>query len=170
MKNLEIKARIENLEAAVETATILAGSCHSDVRQVDTYFFVPTGRLKLREYGDTAELISYHRPDTREPKFSEYEIALISDPSGVKEALAAALGIKCVVTKRRRVFLTGNTRIHVDEVEDLGAFLEFEVVLGGSGDLEDPASTVARLSREFGITEEDLVDVSYCDLLESDGG
>ena len=166
MRNLEVKAKVTNLEATLVTATRLSGSCFSDVQQIDTYFFVPEGRLKLREYESTAELIFYNRPDSKQPRSSDYLIAEIEQPTAVKEILTRALKVRTVVDKRRRVFLVGNTRIHVDEVESLGAFLEFEVVLEDSTGQEDPKVTVEWLISEFGIKETDMVDGSYNDLLE----
>jgi len=166
VKNLEVKARVANLEAALETAERLAGDCHADIQQTDTYFEVHEGRLKLREYDDNAELIFYNRPDSGEPRYSDYHISEVSNPYVVKKVIGSNLGVKTVVKKRRRLFLIENTRIHVDEVERLGNFLEFEVVFSENTIPDDARRIVDELIDEFGIKEEDLVRGSYCDLLE----
>lgn len=166
MKNLEVKARVVSIEAAMETAARLAGSLSLDIQQTDTYFIVHEGRLKLREEDDKAELIFYNRPNSREPKYSDYLISEVGNPTVVKKVLESNLGVKTVVTKHRKVFLLENTRIHIDEVDDLGNFVEFEVVLGENTRLDDSRRTVDWLINEFGIKVADLVEGSYCDLLK----
>jgi len=166
VNNLELKARISSVEAAVKTAERLAGVCHADIHQTDTYFKVHEGRLKLREYEDTAELIFYNRPDSRDPKYSTYYISEVSNPFVFNTVLGNNLGVKAIVKKRRRVFLLENTRIHIDEAEGLGDFLEFEVVFGEDTTPDGARKMVALLMDEFDIKDEDLVGRSYCDLLE----
>ena len=98
--------------------------------QEDIFFAAPEGRLKLRILGEHAgELIHYHRADTAGPKASHYLIAPTSAPAALKEILSHVLPMAGVVRKRRRLYLAGQTRIHLDQVEGLGDFVELEVVL-----------------------------------------
>jgi predicted adenylyl cyclase CyaB len=83
----------------------------------------------------------------------------------LEQALTAALGTWIVVRKRREVFLHYNVRIHLDEVESLGSFLEFEAVLGPDADAALSQNRLDFLTREFGLTDETLLDRSYSDLL-----
>ena len=89
----------------------------------------------------------------------------VTNPETLKAALADAYGIWCVVRKRREIYLCHNVRIHLDEVEDLGTFLEFEAVLGPNVDDEKGCAQLADLRQRFSISEADLLAVSYSDLL-----
>ncbi|MEJ2144810.1 MAG: class IV adenylate cyclase, partial [Acidobacteriota bacterium] len=77
-----------------------------------------------------------------------------------------ALGVIGRVRKRRRLYLAGNTRIHLDEVEGLGSFLELEVVLSGSQTVAEGEAVAQSLMRELGIPESDLIQGAYVDLIE----
>jgi predicted adenylyl cyclase CyaB len=135
--------------------------------QVDTYFVVPKGRLKLRESGrNPSTLIYYEREDTHDSKQSDYHLVSIDGkPARLRNVLTRALGILVQVRKTREVFNYGNTRIHLDVVERLGSFIEFEYVVGGESPVEDGKEVLGRLKQHFGIREEDLVATSYSDLL-----
>jgi predicted adenylyl cyclase CyaB len=168
VNNIEIKARLHGLKAAEAVAANLCGHGPDAIlRQVDTYFEVGTGRLKLREFQGTSksELIFYRRPDTAGPSESDYQIVPLPEAARIKSALTRALGVKAVVRKNRTLYLHNGTRIHLDEVEGLGSFIEFEVVLA-AGDSRDKGEAQAqRLIAEFTIDEADLVSCSYSDLL-----
>jgi predicted adenylyl cyclase CyaB len=169
MKNIEIKARIRDVASATQTADDLCGCGPAAVlHQVDTYFSVPSGRLKMREFGDDGppgELIYYQRPDVPGPRASEYLIAPVSDPDELKAVLGAALGVAVIVRKTRTLYLHGHTRIHLDEVDGLGTFIEFEYVMPGSGCDEDGEREVRELMAGFGVGDADLERRSYSDLL-----
>jgi hypothetical protein len=67
-RNIELKARCPDLARAAEAARKLGATRVGALRQHDTYFVVPTGRLKLREMdGKPAELVFYQRAN--EPTF-----------------------------------------------------------------------------------------------------
>src|SRR3954462_654179 len=129
-RNLELKARCPDPARVTEILTEL-GARHEWVkRQVDTYFHVPRGRLKLREQdAKPAELIAYDRANETDVRASDYQIVLIPDPATLISALTRTLGVRVVVAKRRTLSLWHNVRIHLDEVERLGSFLEFEAVI-----------------------------------------
>jgi homotetrameric cytidine deaminase len=136
------------------------------LEQRDTYFAARRGRLKLRQDGaGGAELIGYRRADDAEPSESRFVIVPITAVSELIEALDATLGTVLVVAKRRRLFLWEGVRIHLDDVEGLGSFIEFEAVLPDAGDLATAHAKVARLRSELGIADDDLVGVGYADLL-----
>ena len=166
--NVEVKIRIKgDLEGLRERAGALAGQPSKLIRQEDTFFRTPRGRLKLR-VPDTgsAELIYYERTNGPGPKPSVYIVARVDDPAALKAVLSAALGVRGVVRKQRELFLAGNTRIHLDDVEGLGSFLELEVVLSDS-DAPAPASQrCLELMNLLGAREGDLVECAYIDLLE----
>jgi predicted adenylyl cyclase CyaB len=163
--NIEIKARVESRAGCEGLVKTLADSGPIGIFQDDTFFNCLTGRLKLRDFGDgTAELIFYRRTDQDGPKQSFYEIAPCPDPDAMRLVLEQAYGSCGRVIKKRTLYLVGRTRIHLDQVEGLGDFLELEVVLAGG---EDPAVGEAEaqaLMRQLGIERSDLVEGAYVDL------
>ncbi len=166
MRNIEIKARLADIGAARLTAEEIATENLGVQHQIDTYFDARHGRLKLRQIdGLSAQLVWYERPDTEEPAGSDYELVPVSNPETLKTALTAALGIRVVVEKHRRIFLRHNVRIHLDKVASLGEFLEFEAVLGPGDDEADAHQQVEQLMQRFGIGQGDLLAVSYSDML-----
>ncbi len=165
MRNIELKARLRDPAAARQAARRLSTSRLGELRQVDTYFNCRAGRLKLRQMDDRTELIWYERPDSAEAKASDYQIVEVADGEALKLALAGACGVKAVVTKRREVFLYHNVRIHLDDVQSLGAFIEFEAVLGPETDDQAGREQLAWLSGEFGLAPADFVETSYAEML-----
>jgi homotetrameric cytidine deaminase len=165
--NLEIKARDPDPAATAARCRALGASDEGVLEQRDTYFAGRRGRLKLREEkGAGAELIAYRRPDATEPEESAFIRAVAADPEALREALGAALGTTVVVVKRRRLFVWENVRIHLDEVDGLGTFIELEALVGpGHSDREEAARKVARLRSELGISDDALVAAGYSDLL-----
>jgi predicted adenylyl cyclase CyaB len=168
-RNIELKARASDLALARETAQRLATVYRGALRQRDTYFRCPQGRLKLREIeGEPTQLIAYQRPDDCHATASDYILAEITDAGlavQLRAALTAVLGVAVVVEKSREVFLHHNVRIHLDDVFGLGPFIEFEAVIDGEIDDAAGHEQLVGLQREFGIVESDLIAVSYSDLL-----
>lgn len=164
-RNIEIKARAWDFAAQMQVAARMAGEPPHVVRQQDTFFLVPCGRLKLREFGDgTAELIQYHRPNVPGPKQSSYVRSGVAEPLSLKAALANALGVGATVTKTRSVFLIGQTRIHFDEVDGLGQFIELEVVLAPEQPKFEGVDIAESLMAKLGIDESHLLPGAYVDL------
>lgn len=167
--NIEIKARVADPAALMNRALKIATAPPKTLLQTDTFFQVPEGRLKTREFPDgMAELIFYRRPDATGPKSSDYSISRTNDGAGLRQILSDSLGVRGVVAKRRILLMAGRTRIHLDEVEGLGSFMELEVVLE---DGEDPAggeSEAADLMKQLEISPENLISGAYIDLLERD--
>lgn len=165
-RNIEIKARVADLDAMRARAAAIADQGPVEIPQDDTFFSCPSGRLKLRAFSNEAgELIFYRRADAHGPKESFYLRSPTSAPDALRESLSLAYGETGRVRKHRTLFLAGRTRIHLDRVEGLGSFLELEVVLA---DDEPPANGVAeahRLMERLGITSALLVEGAYVDLL-----
>jgi adenylate cyclase, class 2 len=166
-RNLELKAADPDPPRSLRVCADLGAEDHGVLEQTDTYFEVPTGRLKLRRRpGAATELIAYQRPDTAGQKESRYELVEIDDADGLERALTMALGVVAVVRKSRRLFLLDGVRIHLDAVEDLGTFIEFEAVAGPDDtDLTRFESRLNSLRGAFAITDDALIPQSYCDLL-----
>lgn len=170
-RNIEIKARVSDLGAMELRARALADQGPFDLLQDDTFFVCPNGRLKLRELApDRGELIFYRRPDVPGPKLSLYTLAATPTPALTRAALGDALGVIGRVRKRRRLYLAGPTRIHLDEVEGLGSYLELEVVLADSQPGSEGEAVAHRLLSQLGVDPASLVTGAYLDLLQGRGG
>ena len=165
-RNVEIKARLTDLEATRRLVERIADGPGQQADQTDTFFRVPAGRLKLRERsGAEPELIYYRRADAPGPKESEYETCTAPKALPLRELLGAALGIAGVVQKRRLVYRAGRTRIHLDEVRDLGSFLELEVELAPGESADLGVREAKRLMDLLDIGDSALVAGAYVDLL-----
>jgi predicted adenylyl cyclase CyaB len=163
-KNLEVKARIISINMGEEIARSIPATFERILQHVDTYFLVQRGRLKMREIDNSqAELIYYNRNEDHNHRVSDFEIYLVQDPQSLKKFLTLSLGMKIQVVKTRRLYMYQATRIHLDEVQGLGAFLEFEVPVEDS---EISAQhTLNYLINKFGIKEADYIKESYSDML-----
>jgi adenylate cyclase class IV len=170
-RNIEIKARIETIEALRQRARALADGEAEAIEQDDTFFHVSHGRLKLREFGDgSAELIHYHRGDGSEARPSDYVRVPVPDATALREALARACGVLGRVRKRRLLLRLGQTRLHLDRVEALGDFVELEVVLrDGQSDDEGRAIADSWMQR-LGLQHAPRLGGAYMDLLCAAGG
>jgi predicted adenylyl cyclase CyaB len=165
-RNLELKARHPNLVAARELVQELGAAPAGVELQTDTYFCVRDGRLKLREIQrQSATLIWYDRADEPAARICRYQLVPIPDPGPLKAALAAALGVRGEVGKRREIFLWHNVRIHLDEVAGLGTFVEFEAVLAPEDDEAAAQDRLSHLRDWLGISPGDVVAQSNADLL-----
>jgi adenylate cyclase class IV/ribosomal protein S18 acetylase RimI-like enzyme len=165
-RNVEIKARVADPARLRRIAEALGDGPAVEILQDDTFFAGAAGRLKLRAFADgTGELIAYRRADERGPKASHYAIAPVPRADALRATLAAAYGTVGRVRKRRVLVTYGRTRIHLDQVDGLGHFLELEVVLA-DGEAEDAGVAEAyALMARLGVRDADLVDRAYVDLL-----
>ncbi|MDP4000026.1 MAG: class IV adenylate cyclase [bacterium] len=166
--NVEIKARCKNPNQVRE---YLRSAEHKGTdHQVDTYFNVRTGRLKLREGKIENALIYYERGDQPGPKQSQVLLYKGQPKSSLKEVLTKALGVLAVVDKQRDIYFLDNVKFHVDSVKGLGSFVEIEAID------EDGSIGKDRLNEQcqqhlkaLGIRDQDLIATSYSDLvLESE--
>ncbi len=163
---VELKARYEDLGKA--RALLGASGKVGVYRQTDTYFAIGERRLKLREVEGrtTAQLVYYERPNRVEAKESEVLLYEVADPATLKEMLTRVLGIQVIVRKRREVYRHDGVQVHLDEVDGLGRFLEFELAVEDTADgVEAGRAKLAAMRRLFDIPDEDLVASSYSDLL-----
>lgn len=164
--NIEIKARLENQDEIRDILTLGKADFKGIDRQIDTYFHVLQGRLKLREGSIENYLIHYDRENQDGPKQSNV-ILFQSDPrSSLKELLVKALGVLAVVDKRREIYFIDNVKFHIDTVKDLGSFVEIEAIdKDGTLGKEKLLGQCQFYMHLFRISAEDLISVSYSDLL-----
>jgi predicted adenylyl cyclase CyaB len=164
--NYEFKAVCDNIEALEsklkDRNPIFMGTDH----QVDTYFNVPNGRLKLREGSIENSLIHYDRQNTADAKQSDVTLYHPQPNSNLKEVLEKALGIKVVVDKKRKIYFVDNVKFHFDEVQQLGSFIEVEAIdIDGSIGIETLKEQCSDYIQLFCIRKEQFIAESYSDLL-----
>jgi predicted adenylyl cyclase CyaB len=165
--NIEIKARVQDFPALRRRAEALSDVPVEVIPQEDTFFNAPHGRLKLRQLApERGQLVYYQRSDASGPKRSDYLIAETADPAALKAALTAALGVRGVVRKTRFLYLVGQTRVHLDDVEGLGQFMELEVVMRPGQTDQEGQFIADDLMVKLGILAADLLEGAYMDLLE----
>jgi len=170
-RNVELKAHDPDPVRTLERALAAGAEEHALLRQRDTYFAVPHGRLKLREEEPGgATLIAYERPDDASERVSNYRLVAIADSDELRAALTAANGVSAVVVKRRRLLMWQTVRIHLDEVRGLGSFVELEAVAEPGSDLHRERAQVAELRLLLDIRDEALREGSYADALGARAG
>ncbi|MFC1593480.1 class IV adenylate cyclase [Candidatus Neomarinimicrobiota bacterium] len=167
LKNVEIKARITDYD---KVKRLVEDLCHNPIyteQQEDTFFNSSKGRLKLRESDGESEIIYYDRPNSYEPKQSDIAISFTKNPDSLKSVLSKSNGIRGIIKKKRILYKYGQTRIHLDDVEGLGNFIELEVVLEQNQTSKDGETIAYNLMNKFDIQKTDLIDIAYIDLIET---
>jgi adenylate cyclase class IV len=168
MRNVEAKFALPSLAAAAAAATAIGFLRHSAFTQVDTFFAVPHGRLKLREEPGRAALIHYRRRAQGPLQLSDYDIVSVADAPPLRALLTAALGRLAEVRKHRTLLLRRNIRLHLDQVERLGAFGELEAVLAPDSSPDDAAAEVRGILATLGVVA--LIEKSYFEMLAERAG
>jgi predicted adenylyl cyclase CyaB len=165
--NIEVKARCAQPNRVREVLQQQNARFVGEDHQIDTYFKVPNGRLKLREGDIENALIHYQRSDQARPKQSEVLLYQSAPDTSLKPLLARALGVLAVVDKRREIYFIDNVKFHIDRVKNLGSFVEIEAIS------ENGEFTAAQLREQcahfvhlLGIEDEDLLTHSYSDMIE----
>jgi predicted adenylyl cyclase CyaB len=166
LENIEIKAIYPNLKKARDKLRELNAVFKGTDHQIDTYFNVDYGRLKLREGDIENFLIYYEREDKKTPKKSNVLLFETYPNSGLKEILQKSLGILVVVDKKRERYFIDNVKFHLDEVSNLGAFCEIEAI---NKDFKFVKKRLFEWCKYYmnylEISKEDLVSISYSDLM-----
>lgn len=161
-RNVELKATDPSPQRSLECCISLGAEDHGELEQRDTYFNVHHGGLKLREERPgVAHLIQFEREEMPQERESRYRLVGVADGAVLRAALANALGVRVTVLKRRRLFTWRGVRIHLDDVEQLGRFIELEAVAEPGSDLTLEHELVRELREVFQITDERLMAQGY---------
>jgi adenylate cyclase, class 2 len=190
MRNLELKVRCHDstILAAIQQRAQEHGATYlRTMQQRDTYFPVPAGRLKLREWSredDTqatppgknsasdlevgrsgAILVAYTRPDDASSRMSEYIVSPVTDSESMRTALKRVLGTLVVVDKSRVLYLYGATRIHLDTVQELGTFVELETMIEKTTSIEEATAEHNTVIALLELDKLPIIASSYSNLL-----
>jgi adenylate cyclase, class 2 len=164
--NIEIKAKTNEPDRIREILKTNNADFIGVDHQVDTYFKVASGRLKLREGNIENHLIYYERENTRDPKKSSVTLYKNNPNSNLKEILIKSLGVLAVVDKHREIYFIENVKFHLDNVEGLGTFVEIEAIDKddsiGYNKLLEQCNFYLKLLL---VSKEDLIGISYSDML-----
>lgn len=164
--NFEIKAKCSDHKKIRDYLTRNGSVSKGTDHQIDTYFNVPDGRLKLREGLIENNLIFYKRNNKSGPKRSEVNLAVVEKDSGIRGVLEHALGVKIRVDKKREIYFIDNVKFHIDTVDSLGAFMEIEAIdSDGSIGPDSLRKQCEKYMQEMGINQQDLIKDSYSDML-----
>lgn len=165
--NFEFKARTSDLKKSEDQLLLLNPKFIGEDNQVDTYFNVAKGRLKLREGNIENSLIWYERVDTAGTKQSDVLLYQHNPDKTLKEILIKLHGIKVVVDKKRKIYFIDNVKFHFDTVTKLGTFIEVEAIdKDGSTGVEKLKEQCYIYARLFNIRPHDYIGSSYSDMLE----
>ncbi len=164
MQNIEFKAELRDPDAARCQCEVLGATQAGVLRQTDTYYKLADGRLKRRQTPDEpTEWIYYHRPDSIRPRMSNYSI--LSDVQAKRRWGSQSLREWVGVIKKRELWMFENIRIHLDEVEQLGWFIEFEAMVSQKHNVKECHASIQSLREAFGPTLGEPVSAGYSDLM-----
>ena len=165
--NYEFKARTNRLEELEEKLQGLNPEFKGEDHQIDTYFKIDKGRLKLREGNIENSLIYYQRENTASAKTSEISLYRHEKDQALKDILIKALGERIVVDKMRRIYFIGNVKFHFDKVQNLGTFVEVEAIdESGNIGIEKLRDQCDYYSRFLEVDEDDYIAESYSDMID----
>lgn len=165
-QNIETKAKIHDLESLKHLLSSNNATFIKVSDQIDYYFNCPNGRLKLRiSDNKRGALIFYDRENLPDSKTSFYKTLNVEDYEGMKEMLTKSLGVKTIVTKKRSKYKFANTFIHLDNVKDLGMFVELETVVSERDDYDKFQEEHKVVQKLLKINSNDFISESYSDLL-----
>ncbi len=165
MKNLELKSKYADINKLCKLMRRLGAKYQKTMHQIDTYYVVKKGRLKLRETdGEASQLVYYERPDEGASRYSDYSIVKIADASEFKRIMTVALSVRARVDKVRELWMYGNTRIHIDDVDGLGRSVELETVITNQTGAEAQSEHYF-VKNALEIDDADIISLSYSDLV-----
>ncbi len=165
LTNFEFKARANDLDSLEKKLLKLDPLFKGEDHQVDTYFLVKKGRLKLREGNIENSLIYYERKDVADSKQSDILLYQFQPGLSLKELLTKVHGIKVVVNKKRKIYFIGNVKFHFDTVDKLGTFVEVEAIDTSNFGIEKLKEQCKYYADFFEIQDCDYESQSYSDLL-----
>jgi len=164
--NVEIKAHCNNHDKIRKILDSKGADFKGIDHQIDTYFKVNKGRLKLREGNIENYLIFYERENKKGPKQSKVNLFKNKPGSSLKEILSKSLGILVIVDKKREIYFIKNVKFHIDTVKNMGTFMEIEAIdkdgTIGKNKLQKQCQYYLDL---FGVTKDNLLSTSYSDIL-----
>ncbi|MGB3798506.1 MAG: class IV adenylate cyclase [Lewinella sp.] len=169
---VEIKARTQDHDRLRHLLTAEGADFRGTDHQIDRYFRVHEGRLKLRIGNIERSLIFYQRPDQTGPKDSSVSLTVLKtekEAVSLSDTLERALGVWITVDKEREIYFIDNVKFHLDTVAGLGTFVEIEAIGESETERKTLRKQVDHYRSLFDLADEDLLAISYSDLLTAVG-
>ncbi|NHJ49800.1 MAG: class IV adenylate cyclase [Asgard group archaeon] len=165
MFDIEIKARYKDHNKAREFLKANGARFHGIDQQIDVYFKVKNGRLKLRKGEIENALVYYTRDNVKDIKVSEYYLYHSQDPELLESILRHSLGVLIEVRKKREMHYIDNIKFNLDVVDELGTFIEIEAMTDDESDFQKLKLKVEKLIEQLEIPQSAIQSHSYSDLL-----
>jgi len=182
---VEVKIPIENRTSVEEALHRIGAQRLNSETQVDVYFDHPARAfhetdeaLRLRSRhpdveGDEPDNtipspyeMTYKGPKLESRSKSRVELSVQISNIDSARSILESLGFKHVATiSKRRVFYTVDSiTISVDDVEDVGLFLELERVVTSRGDMNPALDMIFNLIERLGLDSNSSIRTSYLEL------
>ena len=160
--NLELKIKATSHQSLKKILLQIGAESRGMLIQIDVYYSVPNGLLKLRIENGNESLIFYNRNENDKSRWSDFEVLKFTNGKG-EIFFSNLFDVEVIVKKERELFYYDDTRIHLDTVKFLGKFLELEtLVINGKADAKKRfAKTISLLK----LDESKQIRKSYRDLL-----
>jgi adenylate cyclase class 2 len=169
---IEIEVKVKADLKGVEERLIEEGADFvNEERQIDTYYNAPDKdfaetdeALRLRSVG-RKNMLTYKGPRFNTASKSRKEVTLSVSRKPIEELLSS-LGFSRFgqVIKLRRNYRLGDLSVSLDEVENLGTFMEIEA-LAEEKDLEFHEKRVIELLEKLGVSQDEIIRDSYLELI-----
>ena len=187
---VEVKIPIENRKAIEEALYRIGAQRLNSETQVDVYFDHPARAfqetdeaLRLRSRhpdvdGDEPDNtipfpyeLTYKGPKLESRSKSRVELSVHISNIDCARSILESLGFKHVATiSKRRVFYTVDSiTVSVDDVEDVGLFLELERVVTSRRDMNPALDMIFNLIERLGLDSNNSIRTSYLELFLQDG-
>ncbi len=165
---VELKAKTDKLDPIRSKLVALKAKHVGTFQQTDRYFAVPRGRLKLRQTNsEKPQLLYYERENVSKPKRSDVFILEIPESKAFAALLKRILKTRVTVKKTREIYWYQGTQIHLDKVDSLGCYVEFERKTPNiPKEVEKNKKLLERMMETLEIPSENLEKLSYSDLVK----
>lgn len=178
---IEVKIPVCNAGELREKLQTLGFAAGSVCRETDRYYNSPyydlreqDKALRIRQVEDleTGRIrteLNCKGPKLDQISLSRKEIEFIIDRPEEMEMVLGELSfhpVECAVIKKRRYFAKGHMTAVIDQVENLGDFLELEILEQGAEKRADGLAEIEGVLEDLGYTLEQSVRSSYLSMLQ----
>ncbi|MFW9789004.1 MAG: class IV adenylate cyclase [Candidatus Thorarchaeota archaeon] len=180
---VEVKAIITDSEEMKQRLLDIGAEMLNSEIQIDTYYDHPCRsfqetdeaiRVRTRRPLDDQELdttrsqneLTYKGPKVDKKTKTRLEYSVGIDKTDAVSSILQSLDFKpvAVVTKKRIFFDLRDITISVDDVEQVGQFLELESIVHKKDEMESAKSLIFKILNELGIDSNNMVRDSYLEL------
>lgn len=177
MREIEIKARLRHPEVFFRSLAEKGFQMPAGVSQIDQ-IFVPKPFTLGQTIGHKTPVLRIRREGRRFTLTSKRDLSdeldSVEHQTEISNCDATAailneMGYHCVIDIRkvRRAFTLADINVCVDEVEELGTFIEIEAILSADVDVRDIRRRMWDIMSSWGVADGDQVYQGYDRLLDN---